>query len=434
MTDATITVNEVTESTEQSKDLYIFGVGPGKKRARDLSQLYPTGFAETMLRDQFVPPFAIQDIGLSEIVAAFHRSEEELKQFDVDYKKVKQLAKKVFVSDGKLMEPILLANIGGTLYGVGGRHRTAALVDGVEQLARMNPGKVMPDQVIPCIIQVLPNKQALLDAIVADNQSRRMSKSELQNLSAQYFGTTEDPESFAVALETARKAGEVKAVGVLGTLIAKNIEAKGAILVQVLNTDGTIRGTVPVSRDTIMAISRNFAAYLVRRQIPRPAQPKVSPDVVVGESVEEATERVTMEWNERYPVPEKEKNFIPPDQFLNYVPIVGDFIYAHLNGATMETQLPAREIQGSAFQYELVYLFHDTYGSDLTALNDKYAEEVEKAKADKAESKKAKSAQSSTLGLFADVLKGIDPAKLENVDASALQAQLAALLAQQVGS
>lgn len=130
---------------------------------------------------------------LRQILTAVENSEREFKQFDVDERNVKALAKSIFVDDTWLQRDIVVANCEEHLYIVGGRHRAEAIAYVFAQVCRntQTPDKTfqrMVEQKIRCDLLLIKNFHDLLILIQADNESRRMRKVEQKHLEAQILG------------------------------------------------------------------------------------------------------------------------------------------------------------------------------------------------------------------------------------------------------
>ncbi len=74
-------------------------------------------------------PESFPSVTLRELVNSVLRSEALMQQFPIKARQVKKLVDSLFVKGEELTKPISLAEVDGSLYNIGGRHRTAALVE-----------------------------------------------------------------------------------------------------------------------------------------------------------------------------------------------------------------------------------------------------------------------------------------------------------------
>lgn len=134
---------------------------------------------------------------LRQILKAVENSEREFKQFDVDERNIKALAKSIFIDDTWLQRDIVVSNCEEQLYIVGGRHRADAIAHVFAQVCRNTPTPDqtfhrMMEQKIRCELLFIKDFHDLLILIQADNESRRMRKVEQKHLEAQVLGASPD--------------------------------------------------------------------------------------------------------------------------------------------------------------------------------------------------------------------------------------------------
>lgn len=146
---------------------------------------------------------------LRQIIKAVENSEREFKQFDVDERNIKALAKSIFVDDTWLQRDIVVSKCEEQLYIVGGRHRAEAIAYVFAQVCRNTKTSDrtfdrMLEQKIRCELLFIREFRDLLILIQADNEGRRIRKVEQTHLEAQVLGVS--PDNKASIAETVLSA------------------------------------------------------------------------------------------------------------------------------------------------------------------------------------------------------------------------------------
>jgi hypothetical protein len=150
---------------------------------------------------------------LRTMLEAVHSSEAQFKQFPVDERNLKALARSIFTDQMWLQQDPTLAVVDGSYYIVGGRHRINAIATTLAQVIRHTFTTLTwtdeekqarfesaLEQNIRCEVLYLHSLEDLLVLITSDNESRTMRKAETSHLIAQAYGA--DAES----LESVSKA------------------------------------------------------------------------------------------------------------------------------------------------------------------------------------------------------------------------------------
>ena len=122
-------------------------------------------------------------ITLDDLSEAFKATDQLFEQFPLDNRTVNTLIKTIFVEDGALLKAPSVAQINGRIYGVGGRHRLAAIRRYLKFC-----GEDSGVQLINVELLTVDSTDTLLRLVEADNQSRVMRKPELQHLELQRLG------------------------------------------------------------------------------------------------------------------------------------------------------------------------------------------------------------------------------------------------------
>lgn len=143
---------------------------------------------------------------LKTVLLAVSNSEERFRQYPVDEKTLKSLARSIFTEDLWLQRDIVLGRIDGDYFVIGGRHRVNALVNVFAQYVRDKYKELawtdkdrqevflqMLEQHIRCEVLHMNSLEDLLVLINVDNDSRVMRRAEQTHLLAQAYGA--DAES-----------------------------------------------------------------------------------------------------------------------------------------------------------------------------------------------------------------------------------------------
>lgn len=138
---------------------------------------------------------------LKTLLQAVHNSESEFKQFPVDERNLKNIARSIFTEYIWLQRDVTLAVVEGHFYVVGGRHRTNAIANVFAQVIRDRYSTIAwsdedrqqafdlaLEQNIRCEVLYLNSLEDLLILITVDNDSRTMRKAETSHLMAQAYG------------------------------------------------------------------------------------------------------------------------------------------------------------------------------------------------------------------------------------------------------
>lgn len=143
---------------------------------------------------------------LNTLLTAVHNSESKFKQFPVDERNLKHLARSIFADFIWLQRDPTIAVVDGQFYIVGGRHRITAIASVFAQVIRDRFNSVAwseddrqrhfeaaLEQNIRCEVLYLHSLEDLLLLITVDNDSRIMRKAETSHLVTQAYGA--DAES-----------------------------------------------------------------------------------------------------------------------------------------------------------------------------------------------------------------------------------------------
>lgn len=138
---------------------------------------------------------------LRTLLKAVENSESSFKQFDLDERNLKKLAKSIFSENIWLQRDVTLAVMDYQFYIIGGRHRATAIATVFAQVVRGQYKSVVwskeecqqafetaLEQNIRCEVIYLNSLEDLLMLITVDNDSRTMRKAEQSHLLAQAYG------------------------------------------------------------------------------------------------------------------------------------------------------------------------------------------------------------------------------------------------------
>lgn len=134
---------------------------------------------------------------LKTLLEALDNSENLFRQFPLDERSIKMIARSIFIEDAWLMRDPELAMVDGVLYIIGGRHRLTAIVSTLAQLANHlgtdeNSKEELfgnyIDQNIRVEVTHINDAHDLLKLVMASNQSRIMRKAEHSHLRVQQLG------------------------------------------------------------------------------------------------------------------------------------------------------------------------------------------------------------------------------------------------------
>lgn len=220
-----------TKETTMSLLQYSGLVNLSKKNANFLYENIDTGSYDTFVHryQSRITKASPEYVSLAVLLEAVERTENEFKQYPVDNLSVKRLAKDVFFEQGWLVRDPLVADLDGSLYIVGGRHRLTAIAatfasiantvtasDGNKMATSNGEAQDLFDSLIQQNIRVdllyLERKQDLLTVVLGDNLSRTMRSSEKAHTQVQMMGADPTDESSAaeVVLHSDRTPREMK--------------------------------------------------------------------------------------------------------------------------------------------------------------------------------------------------------------------------------
>jgi hypothetical protein len=134
------------------------------------------------------------------LTKAVRNSEAAFEQYPVDVRRVKEIARSLFVEDLTLYRDPVVAIVSDEasideLYIVGGRHRLYTIAAVFAQLAAVQGGNEdefndMLEQEVRCEVLHVDNIDTLLELLVSDNATRTIRASESAHLKAQLLGAS----------------------------------------------------------------------------------------------------------------------------------------------------------------------------------------------------------------------------------------------------
>jgi hypothetical protein len=170
---------------------------------------------QSRTRKQHPKPYKLETL-----IAAIHNSESLTQQFEIDDKRMNQLADSIFVSQGWLHIDPIVALIRGQQYIVGGRHRITAILNVLAQAAQNNDNskqwqEVQWEKYLRFYVRVeeiyLDSVDDLIVMIEADNSSRRMGGAEMTSINTQQAGgTVNQPDTVWSAVADASTNDKVR--------------------------------------------------------------------------------------------------------------------------------------------------------------------------------------------------------------------------------
>jgi hypothetical protein len=147
------------------------------------------------------------------LTKAVRNTEEVFKQYPVDLRRVKEIARSMFVEDLTFYRDPVVAIVDDQLYVVGGRHRVYTIAAVFAQLVSVQSGNEdefqdMLEQEIRCEVLHIDNIDTLLEVLVSDNATRTIRASEGAHLKAQLLGASSD--SITTPVKAAVQADSLK--------------------------------------------------------------------------------------------------------------------------------------------------------------------------------------------------------------------------------
>lgn len=170
-----------------------------KKHVKFLNELIKTSVASSFadeFQDKRITKEHPKYYTLSTLLTqAIPNSEAEFTQYPLDDRRVKEIARSIFIEDNCLYSDPKIAFLDDKPYIIGGRHRIYAVAAVFAQLAQLNGDEAIDDefndlceQEVRCEVVHVRNMETILEMLVADNQTRTIRASEATHLQAQLLG------------------------------------------------------------------------------------------------------------------------------------------------------------------------------------------------------------------------------------------------------